>query len=179
MAKELDLNDQGLSVKGGNKKKIIIIVALVVVIAVLAGVIVYLLIPKEEERRNKVVTRDNIDEVLEQMTSAERTAPGYYTVTMNNNWTFEYGGSVSEDAIVENSVMNTSDVYFDVFLEGDEENPIYESPVIPVGATLDQIALDTVLDAGTYDCIVIYHMLDENENTTGTLRVKITITVQN
>jgi len=172
---------QSDSRKGGNGKLVVIIVAIVAVIVILVGIILFLLLrPKEEpERRNVVVTEDNVNEVVEQMGSAEVTPPGYYTVTMNNEWTFATGDAVSEDAYVENVVGNTNDVYFDVFLVGDEENAIYKSPIIPIGSSLNQIALDTPLEAGTHDCVVIYHLVDEDQNTLSTLRVAIKITVNN
>lgn len=162
--------------KGG--MKIVIAIGAVVIVA-LIGVIVYLVIPKEtEEKRNVVVTQDNVEEVIEQMETAEAVEPGYYTVTMNNTWHFANGSAASEDAHVENVAENTNDVYFDLFLAGDEENAIYESPVIPRGGTLENIALDTPLDAGTYDCVMIYHLVDENQETLSTLRVTVTLEIE-
>jgi hypothetical protein len=42
---------------------------------------------------------------------------------------------------------------------------------------MENITLDEDLDAGTYDCVCIYHLVDENQNTTSTLRVGLTIVV--
>ncbi len=179
MAKEVKQKSQLELRKGGKKKNAVIIEAVIIVIAALVGIMIYLLIPEKEENRNVVVTEDNVNEVVGQMASAEATKPGYYTVTMNNKWTFETGDAVSEDAYVENVAGNTHDVYFDVFLAEDEEKAIYKSPVIPRGSSLRQIALDTPLDAGTYDCVVIYHLVDEDQNTISTLRIAINITVNN
>ncbi len=164
--------------KGG--KKTLSIVILVLIILVMAGVIAYLLMsrkPAEEERRNVVVTPDNVEEVIQQMEEEEYVAPGYYTVTMNFDWHFAAGDAVSEDAYVENAVGNTNAVYLDLFLAEDEENAIYKSPVIPVGSSLEDIALDTPLSAGTYDCVAVYHLVDDDQNTISTLRVTVTVTV--
>lgn len=166
--------------KGG--KKTLSIVILVLIILVMAGVIAYLLMsrkPAEEERRNVVVTPDNVEEVIQQMEEEEYVAPGYYTVTMNFDWHFAAGDAVSEDAYVENAVENTNTVYLDLFLAEDEENAIYKSPVIPVGSSLEDIALDTPLSAGTYDCVAVYHLVDDDQNTISTLRVTVTVTVDN
>ena len=158
--------------------KIVIAIGAVVIVA-LIGVIVYLVIPKEtEEKRNVVVTQDNVEEVIEQMETAEAVEPGYYTVTMNNTWHFADGSAASEDAHVENVVGNTNDVYFDLFLASDEENAIYKSPVIPRGGVLEEIALDKPLEAGTYDCVMIYHLIDEDQNTISTLRVTVTLVIE-
>ncbi len=163
--------------KGG--KKTVGIVILVLVIFILVGVILYLLLRKpEEERRNVVVTPDNIQEVIEQMEEEDYVAPGYYTVTMNYDWHFASGDAVSSDAYVENITENTNAVYFDLFLASNEENAIYKSPVIPVGSSLRDIALDTKLDAGNYDCVVVYHLVDDEQNTISTLRVTVTVIVE-
>lgn len=164
--------------KGG--KKTFSIVILVLIILVMAGVITYLLMsrkPVEEERRNVVVTPDNVEEVIQQMEEEEYVAPGYYTVTMDFDWHFASGDAVSSDAYVENAVGNTNAVYLDLFLLEDEENAIYKSPVIPVGSSLSDIALDTSLSAGTYDCVAVYHLVDDDQNTISTLRVTVTVTV--
>lgn len=164
--------------KGG--KKTFSIVILVLIILVMAGVITYLLMsrkPVEEERRNVVVTPDNVEEVIQQMEEEEYVAPGYYTVTMDFDWHFASGDAVSSDAYVENAVENTNAVYLDLFLLEDEENAIYKSPVIPVGSSLSDIALDTPLSAGTYDCVAVYHLVDDDQNTISTLRVTVTVTV--
>lgn len=112
------------------------------------------------------------------MAEEEYVAPGYYTVMMNYDWHFATGDSVSSDAYVENMVGNTNAVYFDLFLASDEENAIYKSPVIPVGSGLQDIALDTALDAGTYDCVAVYHLVDEEQNTISTLRITVTVIVE-
>lgn len=164
--------------KKGRKKTVGIII-LVVVILVLVGVILYLLLRKpEEERRNVVVTPDNVEEVIKQMEDEDFVEPGYYTVTMNYDWHFATGDAVSEDAYVENMTENTNAVYLDLFLTSDEENAIYKSPVIPVGSSLRDIALDQKLDAGTYDCVAVYHLIDDDQNTISTLRVTVTVIVE-
>jgi hypothetical protein len=97
---------------------------------------------------------------------------------MNNEWHFPDGKSASTDAYVENITENRDDVYFDLFLAGNEDHAIYESPVIPRGGVLESFALDTPLEAGSYDCIMIYHMVDENQNTLSTLRVTVTVIIE-
>ena len=88
------------------------------------------------------------------------------------------GKEVSYDAVVENVAKNTNDVYFDIVLEEDEEKVLYKSPVIPRGGRLEEIILDDTLDAGTYNCVVIYHLIDEDQNTLSTLRVALEIIVE-
>lgn len=172
--------EQGQKQEQKKKKKGGILVA--VVIIALIGVIIYLLLlrepeaEKEEERRNVLVTPENVESVLKD--ADESTPSGYYTVTMNSGWHFPNGKEPSSDSLVENVEKNTNDVYFDIVLEEDEDKVLYSSPIIPRGSRLEAVALDEDLDAGTYDCVVIYHLVDEEQNTLSTLRVALTIIVE-
>lgn len=180
------MSEQKEGKKGKGGLVTIVIVAVVVIVA-LAGVIIYLLLSRnqgtdaepEEEKRNVVVTSENVERVLEEIDEAgEATAPGYYTVTMDTTWHFATGSEASYDAVVVNVEKNTNDVYFDIVLESDEKRVLYKSPVIPRGGRLEDISLDEALDAGTYDCVVIYHLIDEEQNTLSTVRVALQIIVE-
>jgi len=195
------VKDTGKNGKKGGKTGLIVgVTVAIIVILVLIGVIVVLLVSRKDddsadnrdnnvsedteaprsdvqERRDVVVTEDNVAEIAAQLAEEEYTPPGYYTVTQNYEWHFGKGGSASDDAHVENVVGNTNDVYFDLFLADDEENPIYKSPVIPIGGVLEGFALDTPLDAGSYDCIMEYHLVDENQDTISTVSVTVTAIV--
>jgi hypothetical protein len=103
--------------------------------------------------------------------------PGYYTVTQNYEWHFPTGDSESTDAHVENLPENTNDVYFDLFLADNEEDPIYQSPVIPREAALEHFKLDTKLDDGTYDCIMVYHLVNEKQETVSTLSMTVKVII--
>lgn len=171
--------EQRKTKKGG----FVIGAAAVILIIVLLGIIIFLLRTRqaepEEERRNVVVTPENVERVLEEIDQAQETvAPGYYTVTMNPTWHFATGSEASYDAVVENVEKNTNDVFFDIVLESDEEKVLYQSPVIPRGGRLEEITLEESLEAGTYDCVVVYHLIDEEQNTLSTLRVALQIIVE-
>ena len=167
----------------GNGLKIAIAVGVVVIIALL-GVIIFLLVGRdkeEPERRNVVVTQENAEEVIKEMMESDAgTLPvTYYEVQMTTEWHFKDGSAISDDAYVANSTSNSTDVYFDIFLSDDEDNAIYKSPVIPRGGELGNISLDKVLDKGEYDCVCIYHLVDEDQKTLSTLRVTLKIIVEN
>lgn len=171
--------------KNGKGGIIAVVSGSAVIIAGLVVVIVALLTrpgdvggdAKGETERNIVVNKQNAEEVVSELISQEYIAPGYYSVQMTTTWHFQTGDAVSEDAYVANDAGNTNDVYFDVFLAEDEGTPILESPVIPRGAELNSIALDKPLEAGSYDCVMIYHLVDEEQNSISTLRVGFTIIV--
>lgn len=84
----------------------------------------------------------------------------------------------SYDAVVQNVEKNTNDVYFDIVLESDEDRVLYKSPVIPRGGRLEQIALDEKLETGAYNCVVIFHLVDEEQITISTVRVALKIIVE-
>jgi len=161
--------------KGG----IIALAICVVVIIILLGLVIFLMLNKEKKeepiRRNIVVNEKNVDKVIEQL-GEERTAPGSYEVTMNTTWNFPSGDAASENAYVKNAEANTNSVYFDVTLEETGET-IFESPIIPVGSWLDNITLDSVLEDGIYDCVITYHLLDEEEQSISTVKLTLKIVI--
>lgn len=169
-------------VKGG---KNLLIICGVVIIALL-GTVIYLLVnrPAQGEvqsaqpvNRNVVVNEDNVDEVLSQLQQEQRTAPGYYEVMMNTTWYFPSGEDPSSNAYVENVETNTNAVYFDVTLV-DTEETILASPILPLGSYMDNITLDTALPAGTYDCLVTYHLLDEENVSISKVTLTLTIIIE-
>ncbi len=169
--------------KQGNIGRVLLIICAVVILALLVTVVVLLtrgnggtVAEEETPKRDVVVNEDNAEEIAEEIINRETVAPGTYQVTMNSTWNFQNGTAASDNAYVENSTANTNPVYFDLEMT-DTEEAIYESPVIPVGNYLDGIKLDTDLDAGTYDCVLTYHLVDEEQNTLSTLRMAVTVVV--
>lgn len=167
-----------------SRKGIIIAVmcALIAVAAIIACVILFSnpdkeqpANPADEQKRNIVVTPDNVDEMLDQV--LEKSKAGRYEVSMSLNWEFADGKSASSNAYVENRVSNSNAVYFDIVLEDNEEDVIYSSPIIPVGSHLKEITLDKDLDAGKYDCVVIYHLVDDDQKEISTVRMTLDITI--
>lgn len=164
---------------GENKNKKIIIASAVIIIILLV-IIAFLAFrgSEDEPKRNVVVTQDNVEEVTDEMINQKYVEPGYYNVEMPMEWHFKTGDAVSEDAYVKNVEENTNDVYFDVFLADDESESILESPVIPRGSEMDNVALDKPLEKGTHDCVMVYHLIDKEQSTVSTLRVGFKIIVE-
>jgi hypothetical protein len=189
-----DTKDESQKTSGNGSNKTLIILGIVVgiVFIAMAATIVILVLGKnktestttpteasaEPKKREVLITEENVQEVVEQMEEIEYVPPGYYTVTQNYEWHFPDGNSASTDAHVENLPENTNDVYFDLFLADDEDNPIYQSPVIPLGAVLEKFKLDTALEAGTYDCIMVYHLVDSNQDEISTVSMTVTVIVE-
>lgn len=179
---------------GSNKTLMILGIIVGIVFVAMAATIIVLLVNMKKtdvatapatqapatqgKQRDVLVTEENVEEIVEQMQEEEFVPPGYYTVTQNYTWHFPTGTEASTDAHVANLPENTNDVYFDLFLASDEENPIYQSPVIPLGAVLENFKLDTALDAGTYDCIMVYHLVDSNQNEVSTVSMTVTVVVE-
>ncbi len=154
-----------------------------VIIVLLSAVVVLLLgrdgsgAEEEVPKRNVVINQNNVDDVLKELVPEKYVMPGNYQATMNSTWHFPDGSSPSTDAYVENVVTNTNDVYFDVML-ADTEEVILESPIIPRGSYMRDITLDKDLAPGTYDCVLVYHLVDESQKTLGTVRMTLTVIVE-
>lgn len=157
------------------------VIGIVCIFILLAAIISLLLIfmpAAKAEERNRVVTPDNVDEVLAQMQEDQKITAGQYEVTMNTSWEFEDSSSASSNAYVENSTANTNDVYFDVALSETDET-IFESPIIPIGSHLENITLDASLSAGEHPCVLTYHLLNDEGESISTLSINLTIVIKN
>ncbi|MCD8000828.1 MAG: hypothetical protein LUH21_26790 [Clostridiales bacterium] len=166
--------------KAQSRGKITLMICLAVIIT-LAGILTYLLLngkEAEKPKRNVVVNEENAEKIASEMIEEEKTPLGYYEVTMNSTWSFEDGASASDNAYVKNSQGNTNSVYFDV-VRSDTEETIYASPILPVGTHLESITLDEKLEAGTYDCVCTYYLLDEKDNPLSKVNVGLTIVIRN
>lgn len=97
---------------------------------------------------------------------------GQFEVKMNSTWNFPDGTSPSTDAYAANSEANRLPIYFEVALDNDEV--IYTSPEIPVGSAVKDIVLEKDLDAGDYECICTYHLLNEDK----TIRSSVSVVVR-
>jgi hypothetical protein len=170
--------------KDSSKKSNGMIIALVVslVVVILAVILIVVFARKkgtddapandtaaEETQRREVVSdvrtvldENSGEEIMNQM--REEVAEGMFECQMSMTWSFPDGKSASEDAYVANSTNNTHPIYFDVLLDGNEDNVIYSSPVMPVGTELTGFKLDKELEAGTYEATVMYNLLKDTES---------------
>ena len=174
---------------GGNQSRLIVIFGSLIVLA-LVGVIVALVLnlnrpveqtlqEEEPRQRSVLITEENVEAIVEEAEEAPATPVGSYEATMNMTWNFPDGSSPSSNAYVENTESNINDVYFDLQMR-DTGETLYESPVIPVGQRLtgDQITLNRDLNAGTYRCVVVYHLVDDAQRTLATLNMGVTVIVE-
>lgn len=158
-----------------SRMKIVVIILLILLVAVL-GVIIYILTRPEADEdtsgRGTVVTEDNAGDIN---ISQEPVEDGMYETSMTIDWHFH--GTTSEDAYVANVENNTRTVYFDLNL-ADSGETVYSSPYIPVGEELSGLTLEKELAPGTYDTILIYHLVDDDNKEVSTLSVALTIYVE-
>jgi len=158
----------------------IIIAVAVLAVCLLGGGIIYLLFGKGEVEKqyNAVVTPDNVDEILAKMEEEEVTPPGSYEVKMNTMWEFPDGNSASSNAYVENVVENQNTVFFTIALSDGSNKEVYKSPYIAPGSHLENLKLDDALDAGTYNAVLTYHLVDDDYKETSSVSVKVTLTIK-
>lgn len=126
------------------------------------------------QSRGIVVTPENVDYVMEMW--ERQTADAYFTASMNVEWIFPRGDEPSSNAFVANSTANTRTMYFDLFLDATEEI-IFSSPFIPVGASLDEVVLNTPLPAGNHSATVVYTMVDDDFQEVATVMVAVLLRV--
>lgn len=167
--------------------RVLVVVGLLILVA-LVGVIIALLMvlnrpepepePEAPPQRTVVVHEDTAEQQVRELARQTPVEPGYYQVSMTTDWVFPDGASPSTNAFVRNRENNSNDVYFDILLR-DSRETIYESPIIPLGSYIDDITLNKDLDAGKYNCIIVYHLVDENQTTLSTLNMGLMISVQN
>lgn len=177
------MSGQDQKIEPNKKKQTTILAIIVIILAIALTAAVLFLLRKggdeeDKERRNVVVTEENAEEIAAQMAEEDYVEPGYYTVNMTREWHFSKGNEASDNARVDNLPENTNPVYLDVFLAEDETQPVYSSPIIPVGSYLEKISLDQPLGAGEYDCVAVYHLVDDEQDTISTLRIKIKLVVE-
>jgi uncharacterized protein (UPF0333 family) len=159
-------------------KKLLISISVSGIIVALVVVVIILLVERYtsklsiKSKRPTVVTSQNAEEVKTLMD--EPVPDGSYRVRMNTDWTFD--GNIS-NAYVENAKTNTRTVYFDVFL-ADSKELVYSSPYMPVGEKIQGFSLDADIEPGSYNGIVTYHLVDEDENEVSNLSVSVTFKVK-
>ena len=158
-----------------------IIIALLVLLLAAAIIIMFLLLrdkPQEDVVdtrpgiKGTIVTQDNAEELVMDEGVVQ---DGYYDVSMSIDWHFK--GGVTKDAKVANKTTNTRTVYFDLLTDGTEEL-VYSSPYIPVGESMQGFTLDKELAPGTYDMIVRYYLVDDDNMEVSNVSVGITIYVE-
>jgi Na+-transporting NADH:ubiquinone oxidoreductase subunit NqrC len=170
--------------KGG---MIVAVIAIVTVVAALVVVIVVMALrlskrdkAEEPKEQKDVISAENVQEVLEEWVSEDedKYIPQYFTVVQNTEWTFPDGSSPSVDAVVGNDAENETPVYFDVVVDATGET-VLSSPILELGAQIEKFKLDKVLEKGDYDCTMIYHLVDEEQNELTTVNVGVTIHILN
>ena len=157
------------------RKKRMIIIAFVILLVALIICILLLLRKPEEEGRN-FVDRDYVDTIMEDMT--EKVAEGMFECMMTTELTFENGDSESPNAYVANVENNRYTIYFDVY-EKESNELLYSSPLLPVGTEIRNIKLDKKLAAGEYKAVVMYTLVDDDEQEVSSAGFNITISINN
>lgn len=158
----------------------IVAVVAVAVVVVLALVLVFVLTRKKPEPevqgKATIVTEENVQDIIQ--SASEPNTDASYTVTMSNEWTFEDGEASAQNFYVKNTENNSRTVYFDLKL-ADTDEMIYSSPYIPVGKAMDTMTLDKDLDAGDYNVIMTYHLVDDDNTELTTVSVAVEIHIKN
>lgn len=174
MSSQAEMSTQEETKKVKQKKRLIIIAFIVLLVALVVCILLLLRKPEDKERR--FVDRENADEIMEEM--ADKVAEGMFECKMTTAWAFEDGNSESANAYVANVESNRYTICFDVY-EKKTNELLYSSPFIPVGSEISNIKLDKKLAAGEYEAVVMYTLVDDDENEVSSAGFNITISVNN
>lgn len=120
------------------------------------------------------VDQKSADDIMAEM--FDKVAEGMFECKMTTTWTFENTDAESPNAYVANAEGNRNTIYFDVY-DNTTKELLYSSPMLPVGSELTGIRLDKKLQAGEYDAVVMYTLVDEEYQEVSTVGFNITITV--
>lgn len=158
------------------RRKMIIIAFVVLCAALVVCVVLLFQKTKPKELDRGFVDESNKDTVMEDM--GDKVAEGMFECKMTTSWVFEDGKSESPNAYVANVENNLHTIYFDVYEKATEEL-LYSSPMLPVGTELDNIKLEKELQKGEYDAVVMYTLVDEDNEEVSTVGFDITISINN
>lgn len=105
-----------------------------------------------------------------------RSREGVITMKINPEPVFETGEAVG-DLLIENAETNSHPIVVEITRAGTGER-VYTSGVLPVGARVDEGALEAALPAGEYACVATFSYVDEDTGESlGSGEVGITIRV--
>lgn len=163
-------------------RKIALILGCVGLVCATVIAVVYLLrsqpqVPQPVEvelASGRVITEENVREIEAQL--QETIERGMFQTHMNTTWVFPNGSSPSSNARMGNSVNNRFPFYFTLHVG---ERLLFTSGMMPVGTEINEIVLDEVLDAGTYDAIVRINMFDDDgEHVESNMGFRVTLLVE-
>ena len=107
----------------------------------------------------------------------EKVEEGMINISMNTSPNFRDGTSDGNLMIVNESINRYPQVV--EITRSDTGEMIYKSGAIPVGSKIEADTLDADLDAGTYECIAMFHNVDpETGASLGCAGAVIHITIQ-
>ncbi len=156
--------------KGGNK--VAFTVGGAVVIVAIVVIVILVLVNRsggmEEDNLPTVPIGENAN-VQGTLVDESYSAPdpeddtvgfGYYEVLMSRvEWYVDSETSTTRDVYITNKDTNVYDMYFEL-VEESTETLLYTSPVLEIGDVLENLTLDTPLDAGRHTCVMVHHLLD-------------------
>lgn len=155
-------------------KQVVLILGALVIICGSILIAIFLLKPATEAR---IINEGNLKEI--QRNVKENVAKGMFMTHMNTTWNFRNGKSPSKNAILGNAPENNYPFWFTVSLVGEEE-PLFQSGLIPVGTEIGEIKLDKVLEKGEYKAVVNIHMVDEDDEEIGNnTSFNVTLIIEN
>lgn len=175
-----NLSDQPPNLPQGGKRKVNgVIIILVVVIAVLAGAAYHFATQKPDTSGNLKIDPNVILDADKAKEAAEEAKIPATSINISMLKTIRFSDGQSKGTIaLENTTMNQYPYKVTISDQGSGDL-LYESGLIPVGATLEEITLLKDLDAGEYAGVAMFTTYDENNEAVGRVGVTVNIIVDN
>jgi hypothetical protein len=162
---------------------------LLIVVICIGGIVAAILISKSSEKGKEMievhddgtvdVAGNDTFVILDAEDAAEaeeiqkQAAEGRMNLDFKNVITIENGKNGICD--ISNPETNNYDMYVSIWLN-DTQEEIYRSGLIPLGAKIEQLELNRLLEPGEYTGIMVYNQL-ENNKIVSQVNVEVTLKV--
>lgn len=158
---------------------ILVIILLVIVIVLLGVILAFIFLSKNgKEKEGPANNNFTTSIITEEGQDVGSTDPGYFTIEMDlvgqSNDGINFSGNIG------NAYENTYPVYVTIVLD-DTGEEVFRSGVIPIGSKMDGYTISKELGFGDHSAVVVFHQVDENDNTKeiSTVNVAYTLSVIN
>ena len=144
------------------KRSKYIIVTFVVVFLIISVICVIFIKKNKNEETTKSSNTVTSEIMLEEGQKINTTESGYFTLQMQMQAVSDDGKIFKGE--IGNAYENTNKVFITISLKETGEE-IFKSNVFPVGTQIDEFEISRKLDSGTYDAIMTFHSMEDDEIT--------------
>ncbi|MBD5103319.1 MAG: hypothetical protein HDT47_00435 [Ruminococcaceae bacterium] len=169
-----------MSEQAANKNNKLIVVIILVAVVIISGLaaVIFLLLGKDEAPVDPVeknliggqiqyeqgviaLNQEDLQKAFDE--AVQKTKEGYITVDFNNRAESSDGKKFL--CYLGNSVENTYDAYFNMYLDSTFSDQILLTGLIPPGSGIDNFTSEIDLDPGTYEAVLVLTQVEDDHST--------------